>query len=155
MSFLNTIFYYLDVVQEYTAALMKSVEEINEDGIIGVEYIFEDDVFLVYYYKTNKEYCVVIKRDYHKSPQQVVDECLRSCDTTDYLMIASMNGIDVTTELNGFMGPGGKHLEYCDKIKISWILTDDEVDAFKTLSITDMMCDDYEYVSVDRFIQFD
>ena len=155
MNFLNAIFYYIDVIQEYATTLMKSVEERKEDGIFSTEYIYTDDVFLVYYYKSNIEYCVIINRDYHKSPQQVVEECLRTCDTSEYLMIASLNGVDVTAELNGFMGPGGKHLEYCDKIKISWILTDVENDAFKNLSITDMMCADYEYVSNERFIQFD
>ena len=154
LSIINTIFYYLDILQEYKNLLIQTTKPQYEDGIYDTEYLYEDDILIIFYHKNNKQFTLILDRTCNENPKIIVDRCLRMVDE-EYILAATLNGTDITDEMNGIFGPRGEHLNYYDKIKIEWFLTPNEIDTFDNLAIVDIMCENYIYNSVNRIIQFD
>ena len=148
MDLFNNFMSYVDTAMEYTNQFLYP-QEVHEDGICSSTYHLKDDIIVVNYYKNNKLYTLVVDRLCEKAPEKIVEECLAE-DDEEHIMMAVLNDKDdITKELNSIVGPNGKHLEYYNKIKISWLLTEEEEETFESLQITDMMCD--EFIFKDTF----
>lgn len=137
-------------------------EEENEELSKEINYIshhhhlydYENDIIKIRYVHKNKNYIFCINRVNPIIVKEIIEKELKKNEITmDYIISAEMNShIDLTKKINMYIGNNGCHLKY-NQLKIKYLLTEEEIKNFKSLTLMDNFCNEKTYNSVEDFIE--
>ena len=122
-------------------------------------YDISSDILKLVYFVQGNAHKICISRDRSKDEIQKIYERIKSSSTNTLMqqypvIYAQFNDeVDITDRLNQYLGNGGCHLKISgEKIKLRWILTDDEIKEFKKIKIFTDKLVQYEFVNVDDIV---
>ena len=133
-----------------------STDIVKEDiPITKHEFNYEMDIIKVRYEIKDKSYIFCINRTNPLNLKNVVETELEEIKVIeDYVMTAELNGKDITSRINMYIGSNACHLKYND-LKIKYFLTQEEIDCFEKFYIMDSMCNEKEYKSFDDLLDLE
>jgi hypothetical protein len=133
----------------------------HEEEVINLEtsdhyhYDYENDIIKINYIASDKHYVFCFDRRANFNVKDIVENKLEKINSTeDLLMMAELNGNDITSRVNMYVGSEGCHLQYSD-IKVKYFLTEEEINTFEKLIIMDNMCNEKIYTSIEDFLEWE
>lgn len=117
-------------------------------------YDYENDIMTINYSSSEKNWSFIFERKLDIDIKNTIETKFKNTDNENFLMMAELNGVDITNKINKYCGPSGIHLEY-SKIQIKNLLTDDEIKSFEKLLIIDEMCNEKEFFNIDDVLELD
>jgi hypothetical protein len=150
-SYIKTIFYYVDEIYENYCKKPEDIDEETEtECSFYTEYDIDNDMIIIQYTNCDgKKYILNTERTCDINLKDEI-EILKDTSNDDFFLYCNLNGKDITSRLNKYAGPSGKHLDI-SPCKISYILTQEEKNTFTSLEVVDYMGNDCVY-QLDDFI---
>ena len=128
--------YVNDLYVKYTA----------EERVLESSYDIETDTITQQYKIDDKVYTLKIDRKTKYNIKDLIND-FKSQMTDDKILNATMDGEDITEQLNELCGPSGRHMTF-SPIKISYI----SEKLIENLDIMDDMCIEHAYSYKDEYI---
>ena len=111
------------------------------------KYVLNNIEYIYTAKRTNSNFNVVMKKI-----KELLHTDTKDIVVDDYFMMATLNDdIDITNTMNKYAGPNGIHIEEND-ITLKHILSEEEMDTFNFVTLTDSDCNDINCTTIDSQI---